>query len=128
MPDGVLEYRVDPYTGLVLEDGCNPSGSYATSELFLREYVPASDCPYRDWWGDFWNRVGGVFGDRDDDGRGRRNDDLDRDPRDRERDLRRLEDEARARERAMEEFMRQRAERLRREARGRGNNNRRGGN
>jgi penicillin-binding protein 1A len=123
MPEGVLEHRVDPYTGLLLEDGCHPSSSYATSELFLREYVPASACPYRDWWGDFWNRVGGVFGDRDDD-RSRRADDSDRPRANRERDR---EDEARARERAIEEFMRQRAERLRREARGRGNN-RRGGN
>jgi 1A family penicillin-binding protein len=127
MPDGVLEYRVDPYTGLVLEDGCNPSGTYATSELFLREYVPASDCPYRDWWGDFWNRVGGVFGEQDDE-RGGRNDDMNRGRSDRERDIRRREEETRARERAIEEFMRQRTERLRQEARGRRNNSRRGGN
>ena len=126
-PADVLEYRVDPYTGLVLEDGCNPNGTYATSELFLREYVPASDCPYRDWWGDFWNRVGGIFGEDDDRGRG--NDGMDRRNADRERDIRRRDEEqARERDRAMEEFMRQRAERLRQEARGRRGNSRRGGN
>jgi 1A family penicillin-binding protein len=126
MPDGVLEYRIDPYSGLVLEDGCNPNGSYATYELFLSEYVPASDCPYRDWWGDFWNRVGGIFGEDDDDrtrGRnGRGNDDVNR-----EREVERRREEAmRVRERAIEEFMRERAVRLRDEARGRRNNNRRG--
>ncbi|HEX2168229.1 MAG TPA: PBP1A family penicillin-binding protein, partial [Longimicrobiales bacterium] len=45
MPPGVVEYRVDPYTGLLLEEGCSPNGTYATSELFLAEYVPASHCP-----------------------------------------------------------------------------------
>ena len=130
MPAGVLEYRVDPYSGLVLEDGCNPNGTYATTELFLEEYVPASDCPYRDWWGDFWDRVGGMFGGDDDDdrARGRGNDDMDRMRGNRDRDIRRRQDEARAREREIEEFMRQRAERLRQEARGRRNNGRRGGN
>jgi penicillin-binding protein 1A len=135
-PDGVLEYRVDPYTGLVLEDGCNPNGTYATSELFLRDHVPATACPYRDWWGDFWNRVGGVFGERDDDdrrrsrdmNRGRGSNDIDEIRREQERELRRREDQIRERERAIEEFMRQRAERLRQEARGRGNNRRRGNN
>jgi penicillin-binding protein 1A len=138
MPEGVREYRVDPYTGLLLEDGCNPNGTYATFELFLRDHVPASDCPYRDWWGDFWNRVGGVFGDDDDDDdRGRRDrdatrggrggNDSDELRREQERELRRREEAIRERERAIEEFMRERAERLRREARGRGNN-RRGGN
>jgi membrane peptidoglycan carboxypeptidase len=136
MPDGVREYRVDPYTGLLLEDGCNPNGTYATFELFLRDHVPASDCPYRDWWGDFWNRVGGVFGDDDDD-RGRRDrdasrrgggsNDMDELRREQEREQRQREEAIRERERAIEEFMRERAERLRREARGRGNN-RRGGN
>lgn len=127
MPPGVVEHRVDPYTGLVLEDGCNPSGTYAASELFLQEYVPASDCPYRDWWGDFWNRVGGIFGEEDDRRRDRDSDDMDRGRGNRDRDSRSREDAVRARERAIEEFMRERAERLRREARGRGNN-RRGGN
>jgi penicillin-binding protein 1A len=127
MPDGVREYRIDPYTGYILEDGCNPSGTYATSELFLRDYVPATDCPRRDWWGDFWDRLGGAFGDRDDDRRrgGNDNDDL---RREQERESRRRAEETRERERAIEEFMRERSERLRRESRGRGNGNRRGNN
>ena len=135
VPAGVIEHRVDPYTGLVLENGCQPNGTYATSELFLQEHVPASDCPYRDWWGDFWDRVGGIFGEDDDrrrdreaDRRRERNDDMDRGRDNRDRDMRRREDEARARERAIEEFMRERAERLRREARARGNNKGRGNN
>jgi penicillin-binding protein 1A len=123
------EYRIDPYTGLVLEDGCQPNGTYAANELFLQDHVPATDCPYRDWWGDFWDRVGGIFGGGDDDGRPRR--DMNRGRGNGNRDMSRgrgneegaREEEARSRERAIEEFMRERAERLRNDARRRGNNN-----
>ncbi|HEX6308397.1 MAG TPA: PBP1A family penicillin-binding protein [Longimicrobiales bacterium] len=119
MPAGVLEYRVDPYTGLVLEDGCRPNGYYETSELFLRDYVPETDCPYRDWWTDFWNRVGGVFGGRDD--AARRGRDLDEWQRQREERMREEERRVREREREIDEFMRERSRRLRQQGRGRGN-------
>jgi 1A family penicillin-binding protein len=62
VPAGVLERRVDTYTGLVLQDGCYPGGSGESTEIFLAQHVPASTCPQRDFWSDFWGRVGGVFG------------------------------------------------------------------
>jgi 1A family penicillin-binding protein len=71
MPAGVLQRRIDPYTGLVLQDGCEPRGAAASTEIFVAEFVPASACPSRDFWSDFWNRVGGVFGGQHDD-RGQR--------------------------------------------------------
>jgi 1A family penicillin-binding protein len=61
-PPDVLARRIDPYTGLVLQDGCTPHGAGATTEIFVAGHVPAAACPYRDFWSDFWNRVGGVFG------------------------------------------------------------------
>jgi 1A family penicillin-binding protein len=61
-PAGVTARRIDPYTGLVLQDGCYPAGAGEATEIFMAQYVPASTCPYRDFWSDFWNRVGGVFG------------------------------------------------------------------
>jgi hypothetical protein len=60
VPAGVLERRVDTYTGLVLQDGCYPSGSGESTEIFLAQHVPASTCPQRDFWSDFWGRVGGY--------------------------------------------------------------------
>src|SRR5690606_3789000 len=114
-PPDVLEYRVDPYTGYVLQDGCQPNGTYATTELFLSDHLPQTDCPYRDWWGDFWDRIGGVFGGD----RNRGNDRVD--------DRRAEQERARAREREIEEFMRERSQRLRERererARGRGRGN-----
>ncbi|HSJ06461.1 MAG TPA: PBP1A family penicillin-binding protein, partial [Longimicrobiales bacterium] len=62
VPAGVIRHRIDPYTGLVLQDGCEPRGSSAATEIFISRNVPATACPYRDFWSDFWNRVGGVFG------------------------------------------------------------------
>ena len=115
MPASVLEYRIDPQTGLVLQDGCYPNGAQETSELFLEHAIPDVSCPYRDWWGDFWGRVGGIFG-------GGRDDDRDDDRR-RER----LRQDAREREREMQEFLRERAERLRENSR-RNNNRGRGNN
>jgi membrane peptidoglycan carboxypeptidase len=61
VPNGVLQYRIDPYTGLVLQDGCEPYGGGASSELFVRDHLPASTCPYRDWWGGMWDRLGDIF-------------------------------------------------------------------
>jgi 1A family penicillin-binding protein len=107
MPPSVLEYRVDPQTGLVLQDGCYPYGAQETSELFVENSIPGVACPYRDWWGDFWGRVGSIFGD----GRGAE------EARETERRQERARAEARAREREMEEFLRERSERLRDQAR-----------
>ncbi|HSJ26125.1 MAG TPA: PBP1A family penicillin-binding protein [Longimicrobiales bacterium] len=65
-PADIVHRRVDPGTGLVLQDGCEPSGGGARVEIFVASAVPATACPYRDFWSDFWNRVGGAFGrDRD---------------------------------------------------------------
>jgi 1A family penicillin-binding protein len=108
MPAGVLEYRVDPQTGLVLQDGCYPYGAQETSELFVENSLPGVACPYRDWWGDFWGRVGDIFGGSD---RSRG------DPRDAERRAEQARADARQRERDMEEFVRERSERLREQAR-----------
>lgn len=63
-PQDVVERRIDPGTGLVLQDGCEPSGGGARTEIFVAGSVPATACPHRDFWSDFWNRVGGVFGGR----------------------------------------------------------------
>jgi 1A family penicillin-binding protein len=70
-PAGVLARRIDPWTGLVLQDGCEPRATSATTEIFIADHMPATACPYRDFWSDFWNRVGGVFGGgQDNSGRG----------------------------------------------------------
>jgi penicillin-binding protein 1A len=112
MPDGVLQYRIDPYSGMVLQDGCYPNGAESASELFIAGHVPQASCPYRDWWGEWWDRVGGIF-------------------RGGERDVR-VETERTQRGRDMDEFLRQRSEELRNRGRGndlgRGRGNGRGGN
>jgi 1A family penicillin-binding protein len=139
-PAGVREYQIDPYTGLVIQDGCQPYGAAATTEIFTASNVPEVACPYRDFWSDFWNRVSGPFG-----GRGR--DAERRETRDNVlgggRDIR-VESERRdgpppvqpRQPDAMEEFLRQRSEELRRRQQqqqqqrpppGRGRGNNRGG-
>jgi 1A family penicillin-binding protein len=137
-PAGVQQLRIDPYTGLVLQDGCEPYGVGASTEIFTATNIPATACPYRDFWSDFWNRVGGVFNSR-----GGREAERGRQQRDNVlgggRDVR-IESERRGstpppqaqqrpRDDAMEEFLRQRSERLRQqqEGRGRGRGNRPGG-
>jgi 1A family penicillin-binding protein len=143
-PAGVQQLRIDPYTGLVLQDGCEPYGTGSTTEIFTAANVPQTACPYRDFWSDFWNRVGGVF-----DGRGGRSGERERQQRDNVlgggRDVR-IESERRgnaqppqaapppraaprqpARDDAMEEFLRQRSERLRQQqGQGRGQQQGRG--
>jgi penicillin-binding protein 1A len=117
IPANVTQRRIDPYTGYVLEDGCQPRYGDAASELFVRGSLPASACPYRDWWGDLWDRIGGVFGggrDRDRDGaQRRRNDDGVRGiPPSRER----------TRQEEMDDFLRRRSERIRERRGNRGAN------
>jgi 1A family penicillin-binding protein len=116
VPQEIIERRVDPFTGYILADGCMPNGGTATSELFVENNLPETACPYRDWWGEFWNRVGGIFGGGGDDRGG---------PQRAEEEARRqaeqARDQARKREREMEEFMRKRSEELRRRGRGGGN-------
>jgi 1A family penicillin-binding protein len=63
-PHNIVEYRIDPYSGLVLQDGCEPRGITSATEIFIVGSVPATACPYRDFWTDFWNRIGGTFGRR----------------------------------------------------------------
>lgn len=105
VPGNIAQHRIDPYTGLVLQDGCEPRGVPAASELFVAGHVPDSSCPYRDYWGDFWDRLGDVFN---------RGGGTIEDERERSRDRARGRGgDERERAREMEEFMRERAERLR---------------
>jgi 1A family penicillin-binding protein len=129
-PTGIQQFRIDPETGLVLQDGCEPYSGGAATEIFTAANVPEAACPYRDFWSDFWNRVGGVFGGRDDRSNRNRDHVLGGDERGGrvEPDARRPPQspppppQARQREDAMERFLRERSERLRRqqEQRGRG--------
>jgi len=118
VPAGVARYYVDPFTGLVLADGCQPEHGIATSELFTPDNIAELTCPYQDWWGQVWDRVQDVFDGKND--RGRNSPPPPANPRGRGAD------DARERERQMEEFMRERSERLRRGNNGRGNGNGRG--
>jgi 1A family penicillin-binding protein len=136
VPTGVLEHRIDPHTGLVLQDGCFPRSSGESREIFLAQHVPASTCPYRDFWSDFWGRVGGVFGGGRDGAQGDRERVLGgRDIRVESEPLRgtrqRAEPAPRSSNPQMEEFLRRRSEELRRQqaapSRGRTRNDRRGG-
>ena len=56
-PEGVVERRIDPYTGFVLQEGCFTWGYTATSEIFLAGAVPPAACPYRGRWSEFWSRI-----------------------------------------------------------------------
>jgi hypothetical protein len=48
-PQGVVSRRVDPQTGLLLEDGCAPgNGRPAREELFIEGIEPAAYCPGKD--------------------------------------------------------------------------------
>jgi 1A family penicillin-binding protein len=58
-PPGVVARRIDPWSGLVLGEGCHPRHGGATTEIFLARYVPETVCPYRSFWTDFWGRMGG---------------------------------------------------------------------
>lgn len=44
-PASVVERRVDPTTGLVLVEGCNPERGTASDELFLESALPSASCP-----------------------------------------------------------------------------------
>jgi 1A family penicillin-binding protein len=145
-PANVVHHRIDPGTGLVLQDGCEPSGGQARVEIFVAGSVPQAACPYRDFWSDFWNRVGGAFGrDREQPernvlggGRDVRVESERRGPppaaergggqaqgppgQQGRGNSRQQRDAVRDQQRAMEEFLRQRSEELRRQAnRGRRN-------
>jgi 1A family penicillin-binding protein len=138
-PPGVQEYRVDPYTGLVLQDGCEPYGYGASTEIFTASNVPRTACPYRDFWSDFWNRVGGVFNGGGSDRARQERDNVLGGGRDARIESERrgsapppqAQQRGRSRDDAMEEFLRQRSEQLRRQQqqqqqRGRGRGNRPG--
>jgi 1A family penicillin-binding protein len=58
-PAGVVSRRVDPGTGLVLSEGCHPRYGSAATEIFMERHVPSTVCPYRDYWRDLWDRMGG---------------------------------------------------------------------
>ena len=46
-PTGVFEASVDPATGLVLAEGCQPQSGPSYREYFLRGMSPSSVCPSR---------------------------------------------------------------------------------
>jgi penicillin-binding protein 1A len=103
MPNGVRVRSIDPASGLILAEGCQPEWGSPMNELFIAGNEPATACPYRDWWGDFWGRVGEIFSGTDSDDR-----DLDvlgADPLPRRRD----------RESDIEDFRRRRSEQIQRE-------------
>jgi 1A family penicillin-binding protein len=58
-PAGVVARRIDPWSGLVLGEGCHPRSGGATTEIFLARSIPATVCPYRSFWTDLWSRMGG---------------------------------------------------------------------
>ena len=45
VPSGIVERRVDPASGLLLIEGCEPESGRSVSELFVRGDEPASACP-----------------------------------------------------------------------------------
>jgi penicillin-binding protein 1A len=47
-PNGVVVREVDPWSGLVLADGCEGWSGASHREFFLEGFVPASYCPGRD--------------------------------------------------------------------------------
>jgi penicillin-binding protein 1A len=57
VPDRIVEFDVDPETGLVLADGCRPRQGQAQSEYFVRGDVPARICPR----GEERDRGPGIF-------------------------------------------------------------------
>jgi len=134
-PAGVLWREIDPSTGMVLAAGCLPEYGSPADEVFLTDAQPPSTCPHRDFWGDLWGRIGGIFGG------GRDDDDREPDvlgaerPRgparssDRQAEIERrqeqLEREAERRQREIEDFLTRRARELEQRAR---DNGRRGGN
>ncbi len=44
-PESVVERDVDPASGLVLAEGCEPETGRARTELFLEDHIPAETCP-----------------------------------------------------------------------------------
>jgi penicillin-binding protein 1A len=44
-PKEVVARRIDPASGLILKDGCNPVRGQARRELFLEDALPAAWCP-----------------------------------------------------------------------------------
>jgi penicillin-binding protein 1A len=141
MPAGVRLHTIDPSSGLLLAEGCQPEWGSPANELFIAGNEPATACPYRDWWGDFWGRIGSIFdgeeeeeGDRDvlgadplpgrrdreaeiEDYRRKRREHIERERAQTERaQAERSRQEELERARAMEDFLRRRSEALRERA------------
>ena len=142
-PAGVLWREIDPNTGLALASGCTPEYGAPAGEIFIAGAQPATSCPHRDFWGDLWDRLGGIFGgsgeaapERDvlgDRGPGPRTsreraDQVERREESRRREMEdflerreaELRREAERRRQEMEDFLEQRARELRDRARRRG--------
>jgi 1A family penicillin-binding protein len=144
-PADVVHRRIDPYTGLVLQEGCQTQDGSSRVEIFVVGAVPATACPYRDFWSDFWNRIGGAFGGGRNDGGAR--DNVLRGGRDARVESERRQarppaaprpppgqrgrgnqqESARSQQEAAEEFLRRRSEELRRQAERAQRNRGRGG-
>jgi 1A family penicillin-binding protein len=60
-PRGVVSRWIDPETGLVLDEGCEPRYGSGTRELFLDDRVPIGTCPWQSRRR-FLDRVGGWLG------------------------------------------------------------------
>jgi penicillin-binding protein 1A len=67
VPSGIIQLRVDPVSGLILADGCEPSSGTPRTELFVRGDEPASACPEgapQEVERGFAGRVGAWFAQR----------------------------------------------------------------
>ena len=62
-PESVVERRVDPASGLILADGCQPERGEGRTEVFLESDLPARVCPKGEEEGrGFFARLGEVVG------------------------------------------------------------------
>ncbi len=73
-PEGVVHLRVDPASGLVLQDGCNPTEGGEQDLWFMTTAVPKDFCPEQLRGGGFggllssvWHAVTGILSNRNDD-------------------------------------------------------------
>ena len=62
-PNGVVRRKIDPETGLVLEEGCWPRWGEPEAEIFLADHEPETVCPNNgSWISGIIKGIGGIFG------------------------------------------------------------------